>query len=161
MDKSLVMFSCIRPLIAVIASLTLCLLAFANPVAAQDTHRSHGGGEYHDNAGSRGNSQRAPTGGAHGLHAPMRAPVAMQRDPASGYGLYVSGPFALAPAGREGLRGFAASANGLNTEPVRAGSLRADIERYNAERSGPGVSTQGRMDVPHPPPSYMSTLYTN
>ena len=148
------MFSRIRPLIAVAASLTLCLLALANPVAAQDVHHGRDGSEPHNAARLRGNSARPAAEGPHGL----RAPMAMRRDAVSGYGLHASGPLALTPSAHEGSR---LSGSALNTAPVRAGSLRADIARYNAERSGRGVSTQGGMDVPHPPSSYSSNLYTN
>jgi len=70
----------------------------------------------------------------------------------------------LTPTLQEGPHRLTASqlnGSALNPEPVRAGSLRADITRYNAERTGHTVSTQGRMEVPHPPSSYSSNLYTN
>jgi len=154
------MYTRLRPLLAVTASLTLCLLVLATPAAAQNMHRGHEGGEPHNVARLRGGRPQAMMQAPRGL----RAPVATQRDAVSSYGLHASGPLALTPPMRDGARSLAAaqmSGSALNSEPVRAGSLRADIARYNAERSTHGVSTQGRMEVPHPPTSYSSNLYTN
>jgi len=161
----------IRPLLAVAASLTLCLLALTNPVAAQNIHPGHMGGGAHAPSGAahavtrlRGDSPRRMVGSANGLRVPSRGPSATQRAAASGYGLHASGPLALTPTLQEGPHRLTASqlnGSALNPEPVRAGSLRADITRYNAERTGHTVSTQGRMEVPHPPSSYSSNLYTN
>jgi len=154
----------IRPLLAVAASLTLCMLAFANPVAAQNIHPGHFGGSAHTVTRLGGNSPRQMAGNVHGLRAPSRGPIAPQRAAESGYGLHASGPIALTPTLQEGPHRLTASqlnGSALSPEPVRAGSLRADITRYNAERTGHAVSTQGRMEVPRPPSSYSSNLYTN
>jgi hypothetical protein len=152
----------LRPLLAVTASLTLCLLLLAHPAAAQNSHRGHGGGEPH--AMTRERADRSQSTAMAQVPRGLRAPVTTRRDAVSDYGLHASGPLALTPPTGDGARGLAAAqmnGSALNPEPVRAGSLRADIARYNAERAMHGVSTQGRMEVPHPPTAYAPNLYTN
>lgn len=162
------MSSRIRSLLAVTASLTLCLLAFANPVAAQGVHRAHQGGEPQHAERWHGERVRPAANdgprGMRGLWAPQRASMAARRDAEPGYGLHASGPIALTPSSHDSRRTLTASqlnGSALNTEPMRAGSLRADIARYNAERSGHGGPAQGGMAEPHPPSWYSSNLYTN
>lgn len=156
------MFLRLRPLLAVTASLTLCLLAYANPAAAQNLHDGqHGareGGAAHHVMAWQGNASHSPAARPNGLRPSLRGTIVTRRDAVSGYGLHASAPLALPPNMREGSGGLAAAPlNGgaLNAEPVRSGSLRADIARYNAERAGHG------MDVPRPPSTYSSNLYTN
>jgi len=49
----------------------------------------------------------------------------------------------------------------LDTGPVRAGSLRADIARYSAERSGHGQPESSSAELTRTPQTYSPNLYRN
>ena len=118
----------------------------------------------HNTAHAEGNTPRPSTGGPSGLHMPLRSAMTMHGDAVSGYGLHASGSAGFPSVARErtgNLAGVAPNGGSSVSDPLRGGSLRADIARYNAERAGHAVSPQSRMEVPRPPFTYSSNLYTN
>jgi hypothetical protein len=131
-----------------------------------------------DKAAQRGLSARS-TDWSPGLKP--RAPLSPKQGPGLGYGLHAGSVQPGRASIREASAGLAAGAAQnsatlstplsvggigafrppLDNQPVHAGSLRADIARYSAERSGHGQPHLSQVDSSHLPQTYAPNLYSN
>ena len=129
-------------------------------------------GEMHDGGNRRYGAAAAAVGSARsanaerGAHLPQGNPNFAGASYGNGFGVYnpgmrrVAGPSGYAADGRGGMQ-YAGAITPVSAEsrtvprppataPVRAGSIRADVARYNEERGAPrGMPRQA--DDPRPP----------
>jgi len=102
------------------------------------------------------------TGLGYGLHAGSTQPVGRASIREASAGLAASAAVNSAtPSTPLSVGSVTAFRPPLDTGPVRAGSLRADIARYSAERSGRGPAESSSAELTRMPQTYSPNLYRN